>query len=511
MSQLKSVRLDTNVTPNQGATDSSSSIAPRRTAAARRGGRSAPGAAGARLDTARRAGRAALRSTKGVVIVDGDPTAIRHLRRAPRRQAIQGQVHRHGAAKADQPLQARRHARAARRYAGEGGRHIRPHAARAPAGHAAWPRRAAARPARLRRGRKAAEHRRRLDRGHSRRARRAQGRFRRRGRGAANGMRCKAARAAQGGMGRDADALPAIADLYDAHARRRRPPTRRARGLGDVDEGVRTGGARRDRATYRCPYQSHAPFAPNCALADVEAERGARDHVVDPGRLQRARDARARARHAGRARCGCSITRARALTVAAATTMRRKRRRSCHKRPASRCACSSCAGTSTAGTTTARRTSPRCAPASMPAASSSPTSITAGSTAGPSTRRRTTSGAADAGRGASDGPMSIPVNPHEHGRRCTPMPNRRVVSHAVPMAGLSQGGARCARRSISLLRSPPSRPSTSSPSRSKMDPLEFRRKNIGDERWLGVLNAAATARRLDAAGGRILALATATS
>ena len=22
-------------------------------------------------------------------------------------------------------------------------------------------------------------------------------------------------------------------------------------------------------ATYRCPYQSHAPFGPNCALADV--------------------------------------------------------------------------------------------------------------------------------------------------------------------------------------------------------------------------------------------------
>jgi len=27
----------------------------------------------------------------------------------------------------------------------------------------------------------------------------------------------------------------------------------------------------------------------------------------------------------------------------------------------------------------------------------------------------------------------------------------------------------------------------------KMDPLEFRRKNIGDKRWLGVLNAAAEA------------------
>jgi len=78
MSQLRWVQLDTNVTPNQGATTSSG-----------------------------------------------------HLRRAPRRQAVQRQVHRRGAAEADQPLQARRHQRAARRHSGQGERHLRAHAARA--------------------------------------------------------------------------------------------------------------------------------------------------------------------------------------------------------------------------------------------------------------------------------------------------------------------------------------------------------------------------------------------
>ena len=58
---------------------------------------------------------------------------------------------------------------------------------------------------------------------------------------------------------------------------------------------------------------------------------------------------------------------------------------------------------------------------------------------------------------------------------------------------LSAGRARCARRSICRSRSRPSRRSTSWRIAAKMDPLEFRRKNIGDKRWLGVLNAAAEA------------------
>jgi len=70
--------------------------------------------------------------------------------------------------------------------------------------------------------------------------------------------------------------------------------------------------------------------------------------------------------------------------------------------------------------------------------------------------------------------------------------NRRVVSHAVPMAGLLKGAP---------LRSPLDLSFAFASEQTidelafavKMDPLAFRRRNIGDARWLGVLNAAAEA------------------
>jgi CO/xanthine dehydrogenase Mo-binding subunit len=70
--------------------------------------------------------------------------------------------------------------------------------------------------------------------------------------------------------------------------------------------------------------------------------------------------------------------------------------------------------------------------------------------------------------------------------------NRRVVSHAVPMAGYLRGAA---------LRSPLDLSFAFASEQAmdelayalKMDPLAFRRKNIGDKRWLGVLDAAAEA------------------
>jgi CO/xanthine dehydrogenase Mo-binding subunit len=72
------------------------------------------------------------------------------------------------------------------------------------------------------------------------------------------------------------------------------------------------------------------------------------------------------------------------------------------------------------------------------------------------------------------------------------VPNRRVVSHAVPMVGYLRGAA---------LRSPLDLSFAFASEQTidelayalNMDPLEFRRRNIGDKRWLGVLNAAAEA------------------
>ena len=70
--------------------------------------------------------------------------------------------------------------------------------------------------------------------------------------------------------------------------------------------------------------------------------------------------------------------------------------------------------------------------------------------------------------------------------------NRRVLSHGVPMVGLLRGAA---------LRSPLDMSYSFASEQTidelayamKADPLEFRRRNMGDTRWLGVLNAAAKA------------------
>jgi nicotinate dehydrogenase subunit B len=89
------------------------------------------------------------------------------------------------------------------------------------------------------------------------------------------------------------------------------------------------------------------------------------------------------------------------------------------------------------------------------------------------------------------GPPSIPVNRMSTGSMYA-VANRRVVSHAIPMVGLLRGAP---------LRSPLDLSFAFASEQTidelalaaKLDPLEFRRKNIGDQRWLGVLNAAAGA------------------
>jgi nicotinate dehydrogenase subunit B len=89
------------------------------------------------------------------------------------------------------------------------------------------------------------------------------------------------------------------------------------------------------------------------------------------------------------------------------------------------------------------------------------------------------------------GSNSITVNPVSTGAMYA-IANRRVISHAVPMQGLLKG---------SPLRSPMDMHYSFASEQiidelahaSGLDPLEFRRRNIAGERWLGVLNAAAAA------------------
>jgi nicotinate dehydrogenase subunit B len=91
----------------------------------------------------------------------------------------------------------------------------------------------------------------------------------------------------------------------------------------------------------------------------------------------------------------------------------------------------------------------------------------------------------------TSGSNSIIVNRMSTGAMYA-IPNRRVVSHAVPMLGLLKG---------SPLRSPMDMHYSFASEQvidelahaAGLDPLEFRRRNIAGERWLGVLEAAAHA------------------
>jgi CO/xanthine dehydrogenase Mo-binding subunit len=89
------------------------------------------------------------------------------------------------------------------------------------------------------------------------------------------------------------------------------------------------------------------------------------------------------------------------------------------------------------------------------------------------------------------GAGSIPVNRMSTGSMYT-VANRRVVSHAVPMVGMLKGAP--LRSPLDLSFAFASEQTIDElATAAKMDPLEFRRRNIGDARWLGVLNAAAEA------------------
>ena len=62
--------------------------------------------------------------------------------------------------------------------------------------------------------------------------------------------------------------LPGNAGLFERDAGRARPDTVIVDD-GDAGEGLYASRARGARATYQLPYQAHLPFGPNCAIADV--------------------------------------------------------------------------------------------------------------------------------------------------------------------------------------------------------------------------------------------------
>ena len=294
MNQLRSVQLDTNTVPNQGATTSSSSIhrgGPQVRAAAAEARQALLALASTRLGV--QTGSLTVVQRGGIDRRPSQP--LGQLRRAARRQAVQRQVHRHRAAEADQPVQARGHARAAGRYSGQDDRKIRLHAAGARARHAARPHRAATRARRLWRRRQALEHRRELDRRHSRRADRAQGRLRRRGRGARVG-RGQGRACAQGDLEGERDAAGQCRPVR-AHARRQ-DHRHGDRGLGRCGQGLRRGRAC-GVLELSLPVPVARPVRRQLRARRCRPERRAGD-VLDPGHLQFARHAGGGARIAGR-------------------------------------------------------------------------------------------------------------------------------------------------------------------------------------------------------------------
>ena len=91
----------------------------------------------------------------------------------------------------------------------------------------------------------------------------------------------------------------------------------------------------------------------------------------------------------------------------------------------------------------------------------------------------------------ASGSGSILVNPISTGSMYK-IANRKVTSHAVPMANYLRGAA--LRSPLDLSFAFASEQTMDELATAiKMDPLEFRRRNIGDERWLDVLEAAAKA------------------
>jgi nicotinate dehydrogenase subunit B len=91
----------------------------------------------------------------------------------------------------------------------------------------------------------------------------------------------------------------------------------------------------------------------------------------------------------------------------------------------------------------------------------------------------------------TSGAASIPVNRMSTGSMYS-SPNRRVISHAVPMVGYLRGAA--LRSPLDLSFSFASEQVIDTLAHvAQIDPLVFRRNNIADPRWLGVLNAAAAA------------------
>jgi CO/xanthine dehydrogenase Mo-binding subunit len=242
-------------------------------------------------------------------------------------------------------------------------------------------------------------------------------------------------------------------------------------------------------STYQCPYQSHAPFAPNCALADPTGEQ-----LVIKSSTQDVYSSRKQVAQI----LGIPPEKVRLQYFEGSGTFGR----SCYE-DATQAAAIMATATGKPVRVQYMRWDEHgwdnYGPAHLAdvrAGVDAEGNIVAYEYDGWQHGWTVTSTVSDSSRAKqgverASGSGSITVNPISTGSMYK-IANRRVTSHAVPMVNYLRGAA---------LRSPLDLSFAFASEQTidelavalKMDPLEFRRRNIGDERWLGVLEAVAKA------------------
>ncbi len=284
-------------------------------------------------------------------------------------------------------------------------------------------------------------------------------------------------------------ALPGNADLFE-HMRSQKTTDTVIADLGDVAKAFAQA-AHVASSTYRCPYQGHLPFAPNCALADV----GPNGALVLSS-TQDVYNARAMLAKV----LGLPLEKVRVQYYEGSGTFGR----SCYEDAAQAAAIMSQAVGKPVRVQFMRWDEhgwDNYGPAHLAdvrAGIDASGKLVAYEYDGWQHGWTVTATMQDLalqvpGVERSSGSNSITVNPMSTGSMYA-VANRRVVSHAVPMVGYLRGAA--LRSPLDLSFAFASEQTIDELAHAiKMDPLEFRRKNIGDKRWLGVLDAAAAAAR----------------
>jgi nicotinate dehydrogenase subunit B len=282
-------------------------------------------------------------------------------------------------------------------------------------------------------------------------------------------------------------ALPGNADLYE-RMRAAKTTDQVIASIGDPDRAF-AGAARVASATFRCPYQGHAPFGPNCALADVKPDGAL--VMSSTQDIYNSRDMLATV-------LGLPVEKIRVRYHEGSGTFGH----SCYEDAAQAAAIMSQLVGRPVRVQFMRWDElgwDNYGPAHLAdvrAAIDRSGKIVAYEYRGwqhgwieteNSHELALQSGPAERTTGAA----SIPVNRMSTGSMYA-SPNRRVISHAVPMVGYLRGAP--LRSPLDLSFSFASEQVIDTLAREAgIDPLIFRRNNIGDPRWLGVLNAAAAA------------------